>query len=150
MKTTGMRSAFSMITAIFIIILMATVSVLILGTAGKMVKETTAEYQREQAILLARSYTEYAIMAVTANDHTGSHCLKGIQGSFQNYEIDVKLLYIGRGLDPSCGIDRILANDVSTPRSPLNVIIDVFVRYPDYDHPADHKITYHRRTLQKI
>jgi len=150
MRSIRMRPAFSMATALLVVILMATVALLTLETAGKMVKETTLRYQREQAVLLARSYTEYAIMAITANDQNGPHCLRDIQGSFGAYRIDVNLSYIGRDLDPSCGRERILANDVNTSRSPLNVIIDVFVHYPDYDHPADHLMIFHKRTLQKI
>jgi type II secretory pathway pseudopilin PulG len=79
MKNVKMRRAFSMITAIFVIVLMATVAVLILNLSGKMVKETTAQFQREQAMLLAKSYTEYAVMAVTANDRNGTgNCLTDI------------------------------------------------------------------------
>ena len=148
------RKAFSMITAIVVIVLMASVAVFIMNLSGKMVKETTTQYQREQAILLSQSYTEYAVMAVTANEHNNSKCLNSINGSYQDYNITVDISYIGKGLDSSCnsisGRGRILANDVNTTNSPLNVIIDVFVRYPDYDHPGDLNMTYYKRTLQKI
>jgi len=97
-----MRKAFSMLTAIFIIVLMATVAAFIVNLSGKMVKGTTAQFQHEQAVLLAKSYTEYAIMAVTANDHTGANCLNNITGNFGNlgggdflYNIDVNFAYIG-------------------------------------------------------
>ena len=149
-----MRKAFSMITAIIVIVLMATVGTFILNLSGKMVKGTTTQFQREQAMLLAKSYTEYAIMAVTANEHTGGNCLRDITGRYPvsspAYFIDVNISYIGRGLNSSCSSDRILANDVNTTKSPLNIIVDVFVSYPDYDHPDDLKMTYHRRSLQKI
>ena len=142
------REAFSMITAIIVIVLMSSVALFILNISGKMVKETTTKYQREQAILLSKSYTEYAVMAVTANEHNSSNCLNTINGAYQDYKITVELSYIGRDLDASCS--RRLANDVNTTNSPLNVIIDVFVRYPDYDHPAELNMTYYKRTLQKI
>ena len=70
------RKAFSMITAIVVIVLMASVAVFIMNLSGKMVKETTTQYQREQAILLSKSYTEYAVMAVTANEHNTSKLSK--------------------------------------------------------------------------
>ena len=145
-----MRKAFSMITAIIVIVLMATVAMFIMNLSGKMVKGTTTQFQREQAILLAKSYTEYAIMAATANEHTGGQCLTDISGNYggnDGYDINVKISYIGRDLDGSC---RILSNDVNTTKSPLNIIVDVFVSYPDLDHPDDLKMTYHRRSLQKI
>ena len=142
------RKAFSMITAIFIIVLMASVSLFILSLSGKMVKDTTLQFQREQAVLLSKSYTEYALMAVTANQHTTANCLNEITGTYGDYDIRADISYIGSGIDPSC--TRILSNTVSTLNSPLNIIIDVFIKYPDYDHPGDLNLTYHQRTLQKI
>ncbi len=145
-----MRKAFSMLTAIFIIVLMATVAAFIMNLSGKMVKGTTAQFQREQSVLLAKSYTEYAIMAVTANEHNSPNCLNDISGKYggsDGYDINVNISYIGRGLDGSC---RTLSNDVNTTKSPLNIIVDVFVSYSDHDHPDDLNMTYHRRSLQKI
>jgi len=102
-------------------------------------------------MLLAKSYTEYAIMAVTANDHTGNNCLKTIAGNYggnDGYSINVDISYIGNtDLDSSC---TPLSTAVITPKSPLNIIVDVFVSYPDLDHPDDLNMTYHRRSLQKI
>jgi len=150
MKSIKMRNAFSMITAILVIVLMATVAMLIFSTSGKMVKETTTQYQREQAMLLAKSYTEYAILAVTANRHNSPNCLNNISGNYGDYNVDVNISYIAKPgiLHTNCA--RRLATDVNTTKSPLNIIVDVFVHYPDYDHPNGLKMTYHRRTLQKI
>ena len=157
-----MRKAFSMITAIFVILIMASVGTFILNLSGKMVKGTTAQFQREQSMLLAKSYTEYAIMAVTANEHNSSHCLNNIMGGAiadgsggYIYTIDVNLSYIGNdvNLGTSSNCIRKLANDVNTSKSPLNIIVDVFVRYTELDHPDPTNapdITYHRRSLQKI
>lgn len=153
-----MRKAFSMLMAIFIIVLMATVAAFIMSLAGKMVQETTAQFQREQSVLLAKSYTEYAIMAVTANEHNSSNCLNNITGGYGDdgngndlYNIDVNISYIGNtNLHANC---RTLSNSVVTPKSPLSIIIDVFVSYKELDHPAGASapdITYHRRSLQKI
>jgi len=153
-----MRQAFSMITAIFIIVLMASVAAFILNLSGKIVQETTTQYQREQSILLAKSYTEYAIMAVTANDHTGPNCLNNIIGNYEDlgdgtflYTVDVNISYIGdANLHPNC---RTLNNTVTNAKSPLSIIVDVFVRHKDLNHPAGDaapRLTYHRRSLQKI
>ncbi len=146
-----MRKAFSMLTAIIVIVLMATVATFIMNLSGKMVKGTMVQFQREQSMLLAKSYTEYAIMAVTANDHNSSNCLNNISGTYGIYNIDVNISYIGHtnNLDASC---RTLSNSVTTVKSPLNIIVDVFVRYDELDHPSTTppKITYHRRSLQKI
>lgn len=150
-----MRQAFSMLTAIIIIVLMATVAAFILNLSGKMVKSTTVQFQREQAVLLAKSYTEYAIMSVTANEHNSSNCLNNITGGYGDdgngnplYNINVDISYIGNtDLDASCNT---LSNTVTTDKSPLSIIVDVFVSYKELDHPDDLNMTYHRRSLQKI
>ena len=153
-----MRKAFSMLTAIFIIVLMATVAAFIMNLSGKMVKGTTAQFQHEQSVLLAKSYTEYAIMAATANEHNSSNCLNNISGGYGDigggdylYNIDVNISYIGdTNLHANC---KTLSNSVVTEESPLNIIVDVFVKYKDLDHPAGANApatTYHRRSLQKI
>ena len=120
-----MRKAFSMLTAIFTIVLMATVAAFIMNLSGKMVKGTTAQFQREQSMLLAKSYTEDAIMAVTANEHNSSHCLDNITGTYSVYNIDIKISYIGNNVNlggvSSCG--RILGSDVYTSKSPLNILL---------------------------
>ncbi|HEY9191180.1 MAG TPA: type II secretion system protein [Sulfurovum sp.] len=150
-----MRKAFSMLTAIFIIVLMATVAAFIINLSGKMVKGTTAQFQHEQSVLLAKSYTEYAIMAATANEHNTANCLNNISGNYGDlgdgtylYNIDVNISYIGdANLHGSC---RTLSNTVVTEKSPLSIIVDVFVKHKDLDHPDGAEITYHRRSLQKI
>ena len=158
------REAFSMITAIVMIVLMSTVAMTVMSLSGKMVKGTTAQFQREQAILLAKSYTEFAVMAISANDRnaTGGNCLTDINGdniirpeSEGGFQARVRIAYIGDSNVNSCGTvgTRIFSNTVSTLETPLNVIIDVYIGYKDFDHhdPANApSITYHRRTLQKI
>ena len=160
MKLKYNRKAFSMITAIFVIVIMASVGALVMSLSGKIVKETTAQFQREQAMLLAKSYTEYAIMAVMSNDRSGTtSCLQTIESDdvIRNkddggFEVRVQIAYISNGtgeLD-SCGSTHILSDAVSTKESPLNIIVDVYVRYQDLDNDDNQTISYHKRTLQKI
>lgn len=145
-----MRRGFSLITAIFVIVLMASVAAFITNLSGKMVQETTAQYYREQSMLLAKSYTEFAVMAVTANDHTLPTCVNNITGAYSIYTVDVNISYIGDStLNSAC---RTLSSSVTIPGD-LNILVDVFVKYKDPDHPAGSSapdIVYHRRSLQKI
>lgn len=137
------RKAFSIVTAIIVIVLMATVAILILNLSGKMIKETTTQFQREQAALLAKSYTEYAIMAVTANDRnsTGSsHCLTDIDATIgspdagEGYKIRVRIAYIGHNSEvSSCDTTRIFSNSVVEPKSPLSMVVDAYVEYKEPD-----------------
>jgi len=157
------RKAFSMLTAIFVIVLMATVAMLVTSLTGKIVKETTAQYQKEQAVLLSKSYTEYAIMAVMSNDRNATDCIENINGRIganvnngQGYLINARIAYIAdsNARVGTCAATRILDDSgITTAESALSVIVDVYVRYKDPDHPnigSAPWVTYHRRTLQKI
>jgi len=153
------REAFSMVTAIVIIVLMSSIAILIMNMSGKMVKETTAQFRQEQAILLANSYTEYAVMAVTANDRNGSSCLSTISGLVGDeavgYSIKVEIAYIGTSDEMgNCEGTRKLSDTVTNTDTPLTIIVDAYVKYKDLENSNDTddipNIVYHRRTIQKI
>lgn len=148
------RKAFSMFTAIVVIVLMATVAMLIMNMSGKLVKETTAQYQREQAILLANSYTEYAVMAVTANDRSPGNCLSTINGTIDGYSARIHIAYIGTdAVISNCDDTRELGTVPAGSDTPLTIIVDAYIDYDDLDNPSGSgvpNITYHRRTVQKI
>lgn len=144
-----MRRGFSMLTAIAVIVVMASVGAFILSLSGKMISETTTQFQREQAMLLSKSYTEYAIMAVTANEQNSSNCLNSISSNIGGYyKVDVNISYISRDISSSCA--SILSTDVNTTRSPLSIIIDVDVSYQNPIDSSAPMMRFHRRTLQKI
>lgn len=170
-----MRKAFSLITAIFVIVIMASIAAFILNLSGKVTQESTAQYRQEQAALLARSYTELAVMAVINHDRnaTGT-CVQDIDGVVKGlvpgttptsvasgYNVMTRIYYLGNGLP--CSESRKL-NDSTTHSNTLivtnynntsasdamaGIIVDVYVQYKDPDSPT-HWITYRRRSLQKI
>lgn len=157
-----MRQAFSMITAIFVILILATISVLVLNTAGQITQNTVLQYRQEQAALLAKGYTEFAILSVLKHDKgtaAAGNCVENINGTVGNdfddgsgYQAEVKIYYIGNNLP--CTATRVLNNgdDISytgaDPYAP-HVLIDTFIRYKDPIN-LNETITYHRRSLQKI
>ena len=160
MKWQIKRKAFSLLTAIFVIVLMATVAILVLNISGKLVKETTAQYQNEQAALYANSYTEYAILAVTGNDRS-VNCLSTINSTIgtspttgNGYRIRTHIAYIGTAAEVgSCAAIRKLSEAVITAKTPLTIIVDAYVDYKEPDHHDSANapwITYHKRTVQKI
>ena len=120
-----MRNAFSMLTAIFVIVIMATVGTFILNISGKTLKETVLQYRHEQAILYARSYTELAIMGRTANPN-----LNSITGGIADYSISLSIIPVAS--------------------SPF-ILVDINVTYQDDDLGGSASpVTYFRRTLQKL
>ena len=157
---TNMRPAFSMVTAIFVILIMASVGAFIMNLSGKMVQETTTQYRKEQAILYAKSYTEYAIMAATARN-----CIRRITGNIggndtqvkqgQGYRIVVDIQYIGA--NSTCP-NKVGSTNLTNPDTAI--LVDTYVHYRDpetqpaidqegswRDYPG---IVYHRRTIQRL
>jgi len=164
------KKAFSMVTAIFVIIIMATVSSLIMNVTGKTIKETTQQYQKEQAQLLARSYTELAILRVINRDRVADGCLRtfgdtfGANAGFPGYDVNVTIKYIGNNTILANCVNNIEANGTFNPLNTnatwnntgnfyntVSMVIDTYITYKDFDDPtADRNITFHRRTLQKL
>jgi len=151
------KKAFSMITAIFVIVMMSTLTILIQNITGKTIKATTQQYQKEQAVLLARSYTELAILYVTAYDKNSSNsCLNTINSHFgdatNGYDIKVEIRYIGKSSELGvCDASRrMLLLGTTNFSNTMSLIIDVYVQYKSFDDPSNRNRTFHRRTLQKI
>jgi len=154
-----MRRAFSMITAIFLIVLMAGLLALVSSLSGKIVKTTTAQYRKEQAALLAKSYTEYAILAIQGHHFANGNCLRTITAGInsldgnanvgainrgEGYQVEVKVQYLGinnAGMNcPATGTsafdhrsvgDQTNGNVATTNPNDLYATIDVYVMYHD-------------------
>jgi len=124
-----MRDAFSMITAIFVMLIMATVAMLVFNLAGKVTKNTVVQYRTEQAALLARSYTELAVMAIMNHDRSTSNtCIQDIDGKINSiipgqtplagvsdanggYSVETRIYYIGNNLP--CSSSRELTDSAT-------------------------------------
>lgn len=149
MKKRKLRDAFSMITAVFLIVIMSTIGIFVMNLSGKVIKTTTAQFQDAQAQLYAKSYTEFAILAVTGHDR-GSNCIEEITGTIAgDYSIRTYIAYIGANAEiGNCSGTRQLGNSLTT-KTPLTIMVDVYVNYTDLDD-ANQTLTAHRRTVQKI
>ncbi len=162
MINTKHKKAFSMITAIFVIVIMATVSSLIMNVTSKTIKSTTQQYQKEQAAILARSYTELAILNALYYDRdvNATSCFStftknfGAETGFQGYDITVNIKYIGNNtLLGGCSASAITtwANNINGFDKSISLVIDTYISYKDFDDMnTDRNITFHRRTLQKL
>ena len=134
-----MRKGFSMITAIFFILIMATISILVLNLTGKITKETTILYRQEQAALLARSYTELAVMAVLDHNRSVANtCIEDIDGVVNalkpnaapapgvsstnggGYKVETRIYYLGNDL--SCSSTRELTDSSHSARSSTRIL----------------------------
>jgi len=158
------KKAFSMVTAIFVMFIMASLTALIMNVTGKTIKETTKQYQKEQAMLLARSYTELAILYTLYYDRSSS-CLEKITDHFgdtnNGYDIDIRIKYIGKNSElTNCSAGNVVAtlNGTTGFDNTISLVIDTYIKYRVIDHPLNQNsstmddvfMTFHRRTLQKL
>ena len=165
------RRAFSMLVAIFVIMILSLVASYIFYANSTTAKVGQLQYQREQAMLLARSYTEYAVLAIQGHNRVvNNNCVNEIDTDIganpaqgQGFRVIVKISYIGnQKYIQYCGAKtaQLADPDITDPTKPedtLMAIVDVYVKYKDIQHQglnnAGNNIpwhTYHRRSLQKI
>lgn len=145
-----MRRGFGLITAIVIMITVATLMTLMLGLSSTSVKTTLDIYLKEQAELLSRSATEYALLAISGHDNSVD-CIENINIAYPEtnptHEANVTIWYIGNGIPATCL--NILANNIDTNESNLTVIIDTIVSVNQANTGITEPIRVHRRTIQK-
>jgi len=150
-----MRNAFSMIVAISVLVMIATIGALSLSLSTQTSKQTGDIYLRTQAELLAQSATEYAILVIS--DHNISDapnfCIDNIDIEFEPtagttlFDINISVMYIGQTL-PTANCNDI-NNTIQTIDSNITVIIDTTVTLNQNTLSTTEPIRIHRRTLQK-
>lgn len=141
-----------MITAIFFMIIMATLLTYMLSTTAETAERTSKGYLNEQAQLLAKSAVEYAILQVSGTDRgpLNANCLRTVTATYPEgapmFDITVNIAYHGFG---ALCTGNGTVDTVVTPESRGTMLIDVYVE----DNPnllLDEPVRYHRRTLQKL
>jgi len=157
------RSGFAMLMAIFVIVIVGTLMALMMSMSTTSVKRTTNLYLSEQAVLLARSATEYTLLAISGTDRATTNCLTNLSLTYnpdggngnQLFDIAVSINYIGlsggTGANKECtpAQNFILNANVSAPESKGSALIDVVVT-SHANLNIGETIRYHRRTLQKL
>ena len=141
-----------MLIAIAFLLITAMLTALMLNMTAISTKRTTDVFFKEQAQLLAKSATEFALLAISGHDRgTGatSDCLQQINiqypdaGALAIYDINTTVYYIGLNCN-----GHSLVNNISTPESDGTVIIDTYVT-TSATNKLNEPIRFHRRTMQK-
>jgi len=148
------RSGMAMIMAITVIVIMATIMALSLALTTQTTKKTVDLYIYEQAILLSKSATEYALLEI-AQDGPCSNIntlnftpdLDG-DGNPDYYDINITMKYIYEVGSNPCNAAKTYTT-VTTPEQNGSVLIDVTVSVDD-DSITSEPIRYFRRTIQKL
>ena len=145
-----MKKGFSLLTAVLFLVVIATLSMIALSLSTQSAKQTTDDYLKVQAELLAKSGTEFALLAMSGHDYNSS-CLNNINITYnKQFDVNISIMYIGSGLP--CIPSHILDNHIKTPDSNRTVIIDTFVSIKPQlvtDGVITEQIRLHRRTIQK-
>jgi len=141
------RGGFAMIMAITVIVIVATIMALALSLTTQTVKKTTDLYLYEQAVLLSKSATEYALLRIAQD----GPCTHRNDLSFSDpsalYDISITLQYIYTVPIPvACDPLTDIYTTVATPAQDGSVLMDVTVSTNVGTEP----IRYFRRTLQKL
>ena len=144
-----MRRGFTLLSAIFLMVLVATLMVVAFSLSAQTKKQTGDIYMREQAYLLGRSATEFALLAISGHDNKND-CINQINLQFPQdqpiYDVNMSLYYIGNNMPGSCQTLP-TGTGIATQESNGTVLIDTIVTYMD---PAtNERVRFHRRTIQK-
>lgn len=147
----------AMFAAIAFLLVMATIAALMVSMTTLTTKRGTDLYFQEQAHLLAKSATEYALLAISGHSIPATgNCINRINSTYDGiYDINTTIRYIGRGFPSAPGACDMLKyasggdiNNILTDESNGTVIIDVYVTAPS-DQTGAERVKFHRRTMQK-
>ncbi len=153
-----MKKGFSLIMAIFFVILIATLGMMSMSLSSKMVKQSSDIYLKEQAELYAMSATSLAVLAMQGTDYN-INCEQNLAYDFGDcFTAGVSIFYLDSNMPATCNARH------KTAGSPINIrdmglkdasgndatfynvaILDVIVTNTDGIEP----IRYHRRTVQR-
>ena len=144
-----MKKGFSLIAAIFFIILISTIALTSLSIATMSAREAPNILLNQQAELLARSATEYAIMNIQQNDYNKS-CPGSVKEINLNYpskspifNVKVQIYYLNSALP--CD-KNVISHTALTDNDKFASIIDVHVA--SVGNIGSAPIKFSRRTLQ--
>lgn len=139
-----------MLAAIAFLLVMASIAALMVSMTALTTKRGVDLYFQEQAHLLAKSATEYALLAISGHSISATgNCINAIDSSYDGiYDINTSISYFGNGFPTTPGACNMLSNSIQTDESNGTVIIDVYVTAPS-DETGAEQVRFHRRTMQK-
>ena len=137
------RRGMAMIMAIAVIVIIGTIMALSLSMTAQTTKRTTDLYLYEQAVLLSKSATEYALLKIAQDGPCSNPNINFPQDAI--YDIDISIQYIY-----TAGVCGTQYATVQTPEQNGSVLMDVTVSVPQSANVATEPIRYFRRSIQKL
>ena len=153
------RNGIAMIVAIAFLILTAVLMAIMVNMTAQTTKQTGDMYFQEQAQLLAKSATEFTLLAISGHDRAAG-CLTSVNiqypddGNDSIFDINTSIRYIGlEDLGGTCqtasAIDPTsVVSTITTPESNGTIVIDTYVT-TSANVKLTEAVRFHRRTMQK-
>jgi len=160
LKRAGRRSAFALMAAVFLMLLISIMLLKMLSYSGENAQQVINEYLIEQAQLAAYGATEYAMLQ-SAADNRAASCTKTINMTYPsapntpvfNIAVTMQYVWLATAIPPGtdCSNTAVTGSavTVSTPEQNGSVYVDVIVT-SNAALNLDEPIRFHRRTLQKL
>ena len=143
------RDGFAMMMAISVLVVVATIMALSLSMTSLTTKRTTDLYLYEQAVLLSKSATEYALLQISQSAPCDVTTLNfSAPDPFSYYDININMKYIYSD-NSVCTNDSEKYFQISTPEQSGSVLMDVTVSIDD-ENITSEPIKFFRRSLQKL
>lgn len=149
------RKGIALFTAIAFLLIMATIMAMMLSMTAQTSKRGADLYFQEQAHMLAKSATEFALLAISGHERNATAgCVTRINSQYPNvnpiYDINTTIRYIGlSGFGGTCAGTNSFIDNIATPESNGTVLIDVYVTLDAATAGTTEDIRFHRRTMQK-
>jgi len=146
------RSAFAMIMAMMVIVVIGTLMALSISMTTQTTKRTTDIYIQEQAMILAKSAAEYALFRISEENNVTYPCKYSGSNFVQDsiYDINISVRYIYTSYPSTCSSDVKYAALQSTDEQNGSVLLDVTVSVPLSQNISSEPIRYFKRTIQKL
>jgi len=152
------RSGIAMIMAIGVIVVISTIMALALSLTTQTTKRTIDLYVYEQAVLLSKSATEYALLRISKDNNITNPCnitQLNFSPDIENdgidardyYDVNITLQYIYSAPSPCTNTQTYTT--VTTPEQNGSVLMDITVSVDDPTITSE-PIRYFRRTIQKL
>lgn len=145
------RGGFAMIMAVSVIVIVATILALSMTLTNKTTKKTVDLYVYEQAVLLSKSATEYALLEISKSAAcswpTTFSDANFKQDNFYDINISVMYIYDNAATCTAGGGNSYFV--ISTPEQSGSVLLDVTVSVNDTSVTTE-PIRFFRRSIQKL
>jgi len=157
LKRAGRRSAFALIAAVFLMLLVSMMLLKMLSYSAENAQQVVNDYLLEQAQLAAYGATEYAMLQISTDDRSAAgSCTQKIKMDYPSagqkiFDINVTIQYVWDAasvatLPATCKVNNLT---VTTAEQDGSAYVNVIVA-SDPALGLDEPIRFTRKTLQKL